>query len=76
VRKTPDGGRLVHLGRDLAPGLWSSVASAETRDVGDGGRAWSRRDSASDITPVASGTLALWGLNHKRRNYDPLRSVR
>jgi hypothetical protein len=76
VRKPPEDGRLIHLGRELAPGLWSSVASAETRVVGDGGRAWSRRDSASDITPVASGTLALWGLNHKRRNYDPLRSVR
>jgi len=76
VRKPPGEGRLIHLGRELAPGLWSSVASAETRVVGDGGRAWSRRDSASDITPVSSGTLALWGLNRKRRNYDPLRSVR
>ena len=76
VRKPPEEGRLIHLGRDLAPGLWSSVASAETRDVGDGGRAWSRRDSASDITPVSAGTDALWALNHKRRNYDPLASVR
>jgi hypothetical protein len=76
VRKAPAQGRLIHLGRDLAPGLWSSVASAETRDVGDGGRAWCRRDSDSDITPVSSGTLALWGLNHKRRNYDIFKSVR
>ena len=76
VRKPPEDGRLIHLGRELAPGLWSSVASAETRVVGDGGRAWSRRDSASDITPVSSGTLAFWILNKKRRNYDPISSVR
>jgi hypothetical protein len=75
VRKPAADGRLIHLGRELAPGLWSSVASAETRDVGDGGRAWSRRDSAADITPVSSGTNALWVLNRKRRHYDPLKSV-
>jgi hypothetical protein len=76
VRRPVRDGRLIHLGRDLAPGLWSSVASAETRDVGDGGRALSRRDSSSDITPASSGALALWGLNHKRRHYDPVKSVR
>jgi hypothetical protein len=75
VRKPPQDGRLIHLGRELAPGLWSSVASAETRDVGDGGRAWSRRDSESDITPVTAGTDAFWGLNKKRYSYDPLKSV-
>lgn len=66
---------LIHLGSEGAPGLWQSVARAETRDVGDGGRAWSRRDSESDITPVTAATLALWALNRKRRNYDPRRSV-
>lgn len=76
VRQPPESGRLIHLGKDLAPGLWSSVASAETRDIGDGGRAWSRRDSASDITPVSSGTNALWALNHKRRHYNPMTSIR
>jgi len=67
---------LLHLGRELAPGLHSAVASAETRDVGDGGRAWCRRDSASDITPVTSATNAHWALNRKRRNYNVLNSVR
>jgi hypothetical protein len=67
--------KIIHLGRELAPGLWASVASALTRDVGDGGRAWSRRDSVSDITPVTSGTDAYWVLNRKRRNYDPMKSV-
>jgi hypothetical protein len=74
IRKGRAGG-LIHLGRAEAPGLWQSVASAETRDVGDGGRAWSRRDSDSDITPITAATLALWALNKGRRNYDPLRSV-
>jgi len=67
--------RLIHLGRANAPGLWTSIASAETRDVGDGGRAWSRRDSEADITPVTAATLALWALNKTRRAYDPARSI-
>jgi hypothetical protein len=74
VRKGRDGG-LIHLGRELAPGLWTSVASAETRVVGDGGRAWSRRDSDTDITPVTSATNALWALDKRRRSYDPVKSV-
>jgi hypothetical protein len=74
VRKGKNGG-LIHLGREHAPAMWASVASAETRDVGDGGRAWCRRDSDSDITPVTTATLALWALNKHRRSYDPVRSV-
>lgn len=66
--------RLIHLGRENAPGMWAAVASAETRVVGDGGTAWCRRDSENDITPVTAPTLALWALN-KRRQYDPARSV-
>ena len=76
VRKPEAEGRLIHLGRELAPGLHNAVATAETRDVGDGGRAWSRRDSASDITPITAATAALWALNKRRYSYDPLRSVR
>lgn len=64
-----------HLGEALAPGMWHAVARAETRDVGDGGHAWSRRDSESDITPITAGTLALWALNRKRRHYDPVKSI-
>jgi hypothetical protein len=66
---------VAHLGHELAPGLWAAVASAETRDIGDGGRGWSRRTSEADITPITAATLALWGLNKKRRSYDPLRSI-
>jgi hypothetical protein len=67
---------IIHLGQEQAPGMWHSVARAETRDVGDGGQAWSRRDSESDITPITSATLALWALNKRRRGYDPLKSIR
>lgn len=67
--------QVVHLGQEHAPGMWHAVARAETRDVGDGGHAWSRRDSETDITPVTSGTLALWALNKKRRSYDPRKSI-
>lgn len=74
VRKGRDGG-LIHLGREHAPGLWQSVASAETRNVGDGGKAWSRRDSDSDITQITSATNALWALDKRRRSYDPVKSV-
>jgi hypothetical protein len=66
---------VIHLGREQAPGLWASIASADTRDVGDGGRAWCRRTSDSDITPITAATLAMWGLNKRRRNYDPMRSI-
>jgi hypothetical protein len=68
-------GKIIHLGREQAPELWSAMASAETRDVGDGGTAWSRRDSGASIAPVTAGTLAYWLLNKKRRNYDPLKSI-
>jgi hypothetical protein len=67
--------QVAHLGREQAPTLWSAIASAETRQVGDGGRAWSRRDSESDITPVVAVTLAHWALGKRRRSYDPRRSI-
>ncbi len=66
---------IIHLGREQAPAMWTAIASATTRDVGDGGKALKRRDSDSDITPATTPTLAHWALNKKRRSYDPLRSV-
>jgi hypothetical protein len=69
------GETLWHFGRDGAPTLWHAVATAATRVVGDGGKAWSRRDSESDITPVTSATLAAFILNRDRRSYDLLASI-
>jgi len=73
IKTSPAG--IIHLGRELAPGLWASVASADTRDVGDGGRAWCRRTSESDITPITAGTLARWALGKKRHSYNPMNSI-
>ena len=36
-----------------------------TRDVGDGGKAWGRRKSSADISPLVAVTLAAWGLRLK-----------
>jgi hypothetical protein len=66
---------IVHLGREQAPGLWSAVATAATRDVGDGGKALKRRDAETDISPATAAVLAHWALNKRRRSYDPRRSV-
>lgn len=68
--------RVIHLGKELAPTLWSAIASADTRDIGDGGRGWCRRTSEDDISPVTAVTLAYWGLNKKRRSYDVTKSIR
>jgi hypothetical protein len=66
---------LWHFGREGAPTLWHAVATAATRVVGDGGKAWSRRDSESDITPVTSATLAAYILNRDRRSYNLMDSI-
>jgi hypothetical protein len=66
--------KIIHLGRELSPSLWQSIASAETREIGDGGRGWSRRTSESDITPIVAATLANWALGKKRRSYDIMKS--
>jgi hypothetical protein len=64
-----------HFGEALAPTLWKSVGRATTRDVGDGGKAWCRRLADSDISPITAGTLALYVLNKKFRNYDLSKTV-
>lgn len=52
-------GQLKHLNQ---PPLNLALSVARKRPIGDGGFGWSRKDSGSDITPVTSATLALWGL--------------
>lgn len=66
--------KVLHLGRELAPSLWSAIASADTREIGDGGHGWSRRTSEADITPIVAATLANWALGKKRRSYDIMKS--
>lgn len=52
---------LSHLGQ---PMLNAALAGADKRDLADGW-AWSRKDSATDISPLVSATLAVWGYrNH------------
>jgi hypothetical protein len=63
-------GMISHFGEEGAPTLWHAMGRAQTRVLGDGGKAWSRRDSESDITPVTSGTLAAYVLNRRHRGYD------
>jgi len=38
-----------------------SLSSARKRPILDGGWGWNRKGDASDITPIVSVTLALWG---------------
>jgi phage terminase large subunit-like protein len=52
-------GQLRHLEQ---PALNSALALARRRRIGDGGWAWSRKDSDVDITPLTTATLALFGL--------------
>lgn len=50
---------LRHRGQ---PQLDDAVRAARSRNVGDGGWAWARRDSPVDIARVIGATLALHGL--------------
>jgi len=52
-------GEMRHLDQ---PVLNAALGAARKRLIGDGGWGWSRKDSESDITALASATLALWGL--------------
>jgi len=49
--------RVQHTGQSE---LDAAVAGAATRKLGDAW-AWSRSNSAVDITPLVACTLALWG---------------
>ena len=46
--------------------LTTALSQAGKRDA-EGGWAWSRRTSASDITPIVAATLALWGARTPRK---------
>lgn len=53
----PERGRLRHLGTEE---LRTALEGASTRVLGDGGQAWSRRNSEVDICPLVACTQALW----------------
>ena len=68
--------QVTHLGKQAQPGLHAAVAGAADRAIGDGGRAWARRSTSVDISPLVACTMACWGFNKfGRRSYDILRSV-
>jgi phage terminase large subunit-like protein len=52
-------GAVRHLDQPL---LNVALSLARKRTIGDQGWGWSRKDSESDITPLVTATLALWGL--------------
>jgi len=47
----------------------TALAGAEKRDLGENVWGWSRRDSATDISPLVSATNAVWG--HRKRLNKP-----
>lgn len=68
-------GRLVHIDQPI---LNYALSQARKRRLGDAW-AWNRATSASDITPVVSVTLALWGAQSsrvKRKKRAPSSSTR
>jgi len=57
--KTADARNVAHLGQSE---IMMALGGAGTRNVGDGGKAWDKRNATADITPLVSITNALWGL--------------
>ena len=55
-------GSVHHSGQQQ---LTYALSQAGKRDA-EGGWAWSRRTSASDITPIVAATLALWGARNSK----------
>lgn len=69
----PETSQLRHVGQiDLD----EAVRAAKKRDVGDGGWAFGRRATETDISPLVAVTLALHGLAvHGPARYDVLQSI-
>jgi phage terminase large subunit-like protein len=59
VEDATDSKRLRHRGQQ---DLDTALAGAVTRDVGDAGKAWGRRKSSGDISPLVAVSNAAWGL--------------
>lgn len=69
LEEAEDGrGRLRHLG---TPELRVALEGATTRPMGDGGSAWSRKNSEVDISPLVAATLAIWGNSTRPKRVVP-----
>lgn len=54
------------------PALDAAVRVAALRSIGDGGKAWARRDAAASIATLEAATLAIQAVTSKRRESQPL----
>jgi hypothetical protein len=69
VFKLINDGGVWHTGQ---PELTAAVAATKWRDVGEGGQAWGRKKSTSDIAPMFAFTLAI---SQAQVVYDPLDNI-
>jgi hypothetical protein len=69
VFKLVNDGGVWHTGQ---PELTAAVAATKWRDVGEGGQAWGRKKSTSDIAPMFAFTLAI---SQAQVVYDPLDNI-
>lgn len=53
--------RASHFGQ---ASFLAAASAAAKRDLGDGGWAWSRRESAASIAPLTAATVAAWAFDH------------
>lgn len=60
--------RLRHLGTS---DMRAALEGATTRPMGDGGLAWSRKNSDVDISPLVAVTIALWANSRKPKPVTP-----
>lgn len=65
----PIGGSIPNIRHLGQKELATAIAGAEKKDLGDNMWAWSRKDSASDISPLIAVTNAVWG--HRKRVNKP-----
>lgn len=74
-REHPDDPAPVRLSHMADPRLTGSLEAATWRPLGDA-RVWDRRSTATDLTPLVTATLALFGLSvHAPDHYDVLSSI-
>ena len=66
-------GTMRHIGQ---PQLTIALQNARKRSISGDRWAWNRKTSDSDITPLVSATLALWGVKSRKvKSGKPVRMV-